>query len=78
MNQKEGLFPPRPLKTGWYTMVKRAKKRFKKFVRGYKDDPAILDHAKASPQSFLGYMKHCNGYRTTMTVLERLVFKRRD
>jgi retron-type reverse transcriptase len=90
LNPKTGIFPgrhgigfcgyriwPTHIKPRKST-VKRAKRRFKKFAQGYKDDPSILDHAKASLQSFLGYMKHCNGYRTTMAVLEKLVFKGRE
>jgi hypothetical protein len=41
----------------------------------YKIDPGILEHAKASIQSFLGYIMHCDGWRTTKAVLERAVFK---
>jgi retron-type reverse transcriptase len=58
--------------------VKRAKKRFRKFVKNYKIDPMSLVHAQASIQSFLGYMIHCNGYKTTAAILDRLVFSRGD
>jgi len=55
--------------------VKRAKRRLKKMAKDYKDDPSVLDHAKASIQSFLGYIMHCNGWHTTQSVLEGTVFK---
>jgi retron-type reverse transcriptase len=88
LNPKTGIFPgvhgvnfcgyiiwPTHIKPRKET-VKRAKKRFKKYGKMYKDDPSILDHAKASLQSFLGYIIHCNGYRTTISVLEKLIFRR--
>jgi hypothetical protein len=54
--------------------VKRAKRRLKKMAKDYKDDPSVLDHAKASIQSFLGYIMHCDGWRTTKAVLNRAIF----
>jgi retron-type reverse transcriptase len=55
--------------------VKRAKKRLKKFSKLYKENPHILAHAKASIMSFFGYIKHCSGYKTTLSLLKIAVFK---
>jgi retron-type reverse transcriptase len=55
--------------------IKRAKKRLKKFSKLYKDNPHILEHTKMSIMSFFGYIKHCSGYRTTLSVLKKAVFK---
>jgi retron-type reverse transcriptase len=60
------------------TTVKRAKKRLKKYAKLYRKNPVILDRAKASIQSFLGHMKHCSGYKTTVSLFEKIVFKNRD
>jgi hypothetical protein len=54
--------------------IKRAKRRFKRMVELYKNNPEILVHAKNSIQSFLGYIKHCSGYYTTMSTLKKTVF----
>jgi hypothetical protein len=56
--------------------VKRAKKRLKKFSKLYNDNPHILEHAKMSIMSFFGYIKHCSGYKTTLSVLKNAVFKK--
>jgi retron-type reverse transcriptase len=87
LNPKTGIFPG---KQGidfcgyrvWPThvlprkrTVKRAKKRLKKMAVKYKTNPAILEHAKASLKSFLGYMKHCSGRRTTQSLLKATAFK---
>jgi retron-type reverse transcriptase len=58
--------------------VKRAKRRFRKMSRIFPDNPGILEHAEASINSFLGYIKHCNGWQTTKSVLERILFKYRE
>jgi hypothetical protein len=54
--------------------VKRAKKRLKKMAIVYRTNPKIFEHAKASLQSFLGYIMHCNGWKTTKSVLKQIVF----
>jgi hypothetical protein len=41
----------------------------------YKTNPVILEHAKASLNSFLGYIKHCSGRKTTLSVLKATAFK---
>jgi len=56
--------------------VKRAKSRMRKMVKLYKDDPKILEHAKASLVSFMGYIKHCSGRRTIRSVLKVATFKK--
>jgi retron-type reverse transcriptase len=55
--------------------VRRAKKRLRKYVKIYETNPHILEHAKMSIASFFGYIKHCSGYRTTMSYLHHAVFK---
>jgi retron-type reverse transcriptase len=87
LNPKTGIFPD---KHGidfcgyriWPTHVKprkstvlRAKRRLRKMALRYETNPRILEHAKASLNSFLGYITHCNGWRTTMSLLEKIVFK---
>jgi hypothetical protein len=88
LNPKTGIFPgkhgidfcgyrvwpthARPRKR----TIKRAKKRIRKFQKIYRTDPHILKHAKDSITSFLGYMKHCSGYRSTLSVLKYAVFTR--
>jgi retron-type reverse transcriptase len=54
--------------------VKRAKRRLRKMARDYKTNAGVLNHARASIQIFLGYIKHCNGWKTTRAALEKAVF----
>jgi retron-type reverse transcriptase len=90
LNPKTGIFPgkhgidfcgyriwPTHIKPRKST-VKRAKRRLKKMARDYRTDPSVLEHAKASLNSFLGYIMHCSGFETTKSLLERIVFKRSD
>lgn len=51
--------------------VKRAKNRLRKLATGAMT-PEGLECFKSSLMSFLGYMKHCRGYRTTNSVLEKI------
>jgi retron-type reverse transcriptase len=87
LNPKTGIFPgkqgidfcgyriwPTHIKPRKST-VKRAKKRLKKMALQYKMNPKILEHAKASLNSFLGYIKHCSGRRTTQSLLKAAAFK---
>ena len=55
--------------------VKRAVRRMRKMARVYRDNPRILQHAKASLMSFMGYIKHCSGNRTLKSVLKKAMFK---
>jgi retron-type reverse transcriptase len=55
--------------------IKRTKRRFKKYVKMYKNDPSVLEHALQSIRSFLGYVKHCCGWKTTISILDNVVFK---
>jgi retron-type reverse transcriptase len=88
LNQKTGIFPgrngidfcgyriwPTHLKPRKSTL-KRAKKRLRKMARMYRANPEILEHAKASIMSFIGYVGHCQGWRSTKSLLESIVFKR--
>jgi retron-type reverse transcriptase len=87
LNPKTGIFPgkngidfcgyriwPSHIKHRKST-IKRAKKRLRKMAVIYRTNPGILKHAHDSIQSFFGYMKHCNGYKTTMTMLDTIMFK---
>ncbi len=60
------------------TTVKRAKKRFKMLTKEYRENSSILDHAAQSIKSFLGYMKHCSGYKTTESILNETIFRKND
>jgi retron-type reverse transcriptase len=88
LNPKTGIFPgkngidfcgyriwPSHIKPRKST-IKRAKKRLRKMVRMYKTNPEILEHAKASIMSFLGYIRHCQGWRSAKSLLESIAFKR--
>jgi retron-type reverse transcriptase len=88
LNPKTGIFPgkngidfcgyriwPTHIKARKSTL-KRAKKRLRKMARMYRTNPAILEHAKANMMSFLGYIKHCQGWRSTKSLFESIVFKR--
>jgi hypothetical protein len=55
--------------------VKRAKKRLRKMARIYKTNPGILERAKKSIDSFMGYIKRCSGNRTLKSVLKGAVFQ---
>jgi retron-type reverse transcriptase len=87
LNPKTGIFPE---KNGidfcgyriWAThlkprksTIKRAKKRLRKMTRVDKTNPEIYEHAKASLMSFFGYIRHCQGWRTTKSILQGVVFK---
>jgi hypothetical protein len=87
LNPKTGIFPgkhgvdfcgyriwPTHIKPRKST-VKRAKRRLRKMARMYRTNPETLEHAKASIQSFLGYIKRCNGWRTAKAALEKAAFK---
>jgi retron-type reverse transcriptase len=88
LNPKTGIFPgkngidfcgyriwPSHIKPRKST-IKRAKKRLRKMAKTYRANPEILEHAKASIMSFLGYIRHCNGWCSTKSLLEEIVFRR--
>jgi hypothetical protein len=90
LNPKTGIFPgkhgidfcgywiwPTHIKPRRST-VKRAKRRLKKMARDYSADPSSLEHAKASLNSFLGYIIHCSGFETTKHLLDRIIFNISD
>lgn len=56
--------------------VQRARKRFARLSRLYAMGLATLERVRAVVMSFLGYMKHCNGYRSTVSALRRLLLVR--
>lgn len=58
--------------------LKKTRKRFKKIARLYAGGAVDLSYARARVASFLGYMKHCDGYRTTESMLDELVLKRKN
>jgi retron-type reverse transcriptase len=86
LNPKTGIFPgkngidfcgyriwPTHIKPRKST-IKRAKKRLHKMARMYRTNPEILEHAKASIMSFLGYMKHCSGRKAIQSLLKGVSF----
>lgn len=56
--------------------VKRARKQFKTMKRLYHLGRIDLDAIRARVASFTGYMKHCDGYRSTMAILDNFVLAR--
>jgi retron-type reverse transcriptase len=54
--------------------IKRAKRRLKRFMEIYRNNPGILKHASDSIQSFLGYIQHCSGWKTTRSLLSKIIF----
>lgn len=86
LNPKSGVFPA---SQGldfcgyriWATHIlprKRNTRGLQKKLRGmarrYAEDKLDIDTAWQTLASYLGYMKHCNGYRTKAAFLEDLVF----
>jgi retron-type reverse transcriptase len=64
----------------WTTHIKPRKRtlmatrrRFRKYSELYRAGRMDLEHICAGVMSFLGYIKHCNGYRSTRSVLKALV-----
>jgi hypothetical protein len=55
--------------------VKRAGRRLKKLAGLYQNDPKSPGHAKTCIMSFLGYVKHCSGLKTTRSILRSATFK---
>ena len=53
-----------------------AKRRFKNLSYLYRHGMVISEKAKASAMSFLGYVKHCQAHRTTISTLSRLRLRR--
>jgi hypothetical protein len=90
LNPKTGIFPgkqgidfcgyriwPSHIKPRKST-VKRAKRRLKKLAELYASNPKIFEHAKASMQSFFGYIRHCSGLQTTKSLLRGVIFTHKE
>lgn len=58
--------------------VKKAKLRFKKISSRYAKGKSSFEEARSVVASFVGYMRHCKGWRSSGSVLERLVLRRDD
>jgi len=56
--------------------VKRARRMFRKLMKDYARNIIDLDYIKPRLMSFLGYMKHCDGYTTLHHILSEFVLKR--
>jgi retron-type reverse transcriptase len=56
--------------------VKRARKRLKKLTKLYNAKIIKLDKFKSSLMSFIGYMKHCNGYKSLAGILKETILSR--
>lgn len=57
--------------------VKRARQSFQKLARAYHAGGIDLDDIKPRVMSFLGYMQHCNSHKTTQSVLDNLILRKR-
>ena len=55
-----------------------AKRRFKTLSHLYSKGLVSMERTKASVMSFLGYVKHCQARRTTISTLSRLVLKKKE
>lgn len=56
--------------------IKAARIRFKNISRMFRNREVPVEYASSRVNSFLGYMKHCNGYMTTGSTLAYLKLKR--
>jgi len=56
--------------------VKRARNKIKKLARLYSLGLCDLNDVKAVLMSFLGYMEHCCGRKTSEYILRNIVLKR--
>lgn len=56
--------------------VKAARIRFRKMSRMFRKGTILLDYVQPRVQSFIGYMKHCDGHETTKSTLKYLVLKK--
>lgn len=88
LNPKTGLFPisqgvdfvgyrhwtshVRPRKR----TLKVARKSFKTMRRLYHEGKIDLEYIRPRVASFAGYMKHCDGHRSTMAILDSFVLKK--
>ena len=55
--------------------VKAAKKRFREMSYRYNHGTATFEDVNRRVQSFLGYMRHCDGYITTKSTLKSIKLK---
>ena len=53
--------------------VKRFRKQVKSLQRRYNEGKISFLDVNSRVQSFVGYMKHCNGFRSTASALDKLV-----
>jgi len=56
--------------------IKRARKRLARLAKLYNKGVVTLAGVKSSIMSFMGYMRHCNGYRSLQGVLGEVVLSR--
>lgn len=56
--------------------VKRAKKRFARLNRDYAEGRADLAEARSLVASFIGYMRHCKGWKTAGSALSRICLRK--
>jgi retron-type reverse transcriptase len=55
--------------------VRRAARRLRKLARTHDGSFESLSRARTSIMSFLGYLKHCSARQSTLSVLNRTIFK---
>jgi len=56
--------------------IRRARRSFVKLAKMYSGREISLEIVKSSIMSFLGYVKHCNGYITTRNILNETILRR--
>jgi len=56
--------------------IKRTRHNFRALARSYTAGKVGLDYIKPRLMSFLGYVKHCNAWRTTSSILNELVLSK--
>lgn len=56
--------------------VQKAKRRFKQITAKYAKGKSSLAEARSVVASFVGYMRHCKGWRSCGSALDRLVLRR--
>ena len=56
--------------------VVRARRRFRGLSRAYRDERVALTTVRSCVASYVGYMKHCKGYRSLGSTLESLCLVR--
>lgn len=57
-------------------IIKRARKKFKKMADYYRDNEPDFEYIRPRVMSFLAYMSHCDGHKTTQHILKNFKLTR--